>query len=81
MVVLAVAVAVGILGMAVAAAQLRPDSKPCLDNISIQPQANTACVAPETPSTIVFGVGAAGASIVVGGFLVYRRTRRADASA
>lgn len=76
--VLTIAVAVGIGAMAVAAAQLKPEPKPCLDNIRLQPQANPICIAPETPGTIVFGVGAAGASVVLMGFLLYRRGKRVE---
>ena len=74
---LAVAAVVAVGAMAVAASQLRPDSGPCLDTIIIQPQVNAICIAPETPSTIVFG--AAGASVVVVGFLLYRRHRAGHA--
>ena len=72
---LAVAALVAVGAMAVAASQLRPDPGPCLDNIIMQPQVNAICVAPETPSTIVFGAGVAAASVVVVGFLLYRRHR------
>ena len=74
--VVALAGAIGLGGMAIAAAQLRPAPEPCLDNMNIQPEAHPMCVAPETPSTIVFGVGAAGATVVVVGFLLYRRSER-----
>ena len=76
---LTVAAVVAVGAMIVAAAQLKPDPKPCRDNINIQPQSNAMCIAPETPSTIVFGAGAAGASVVVVGFVLYRRHRAGKA--
>ena len=76
LVVLVIAVAVGMGTMAVATTQLRPDPKPCLDNIDLQPQANSICTAPETPDTTVYGIGAAGAALIAGGLLLYRRGNR-----
>jgi hypothetical protein len=78
-VVLAFAAVVAVGAMVAAASQLKPDPKPCRDNINIQPQANAMCIAPETPSTLVFGAGAAGASVVVVGFVFYRRHRAGQA--
>lgn len=73
LVVMTTAVVVAVGAMALAAAQLRPEPEPCLDNIQLRPKANTMCIAPETPNTTVFGAGAAGASVIVVGFLLYRR--------